>query len=109
MVWEPQVRTCRLSIAEAERLPGSSNAYFEAMFATTHERLTGYLAERYVMDHADGAALAEDLLGRAVLPRLFRTLLNVENPIKDEPDDTTLAQHVDLKAIRRLVSAALPD
>ncbi|GAB2982335.1 hypothetical protein LWP59_16715 [Amycolatopsis acidiphila] len=41
MVWEPQVRTCRLSIAEAERLPGSSNAYFEAMFANAYERLTG--------------------------------------------------------------------
>src|ERR1700751_3126136 len=26
MVWEPQVRTCRLSIAVAERLPGSSAA-----------------------------------------------------------------------------------
>ena len=109
MVWEPQVRTCRLSIAEAERLPGSSNAYFDAMFVTTYERLSGYLAERYEMSHAAGAALAEDLLGRTVLLRLFRTLLNVENPIKDEPGDTALAEHVDLNAIRRLVSAALPD
>jgi AcrR family transcriptional regulator len=109
MVWEPQVRTCRLSIAEAERLPGSSNAYFDAMFVTTHERLTVYLAEQYEMSHADGAALAEDLLGRAVLPRLFRTLLNVEDPTKDEPDDTALAEHVDLNAIRRLVLTALPD
>jgi len=108
MVWEPQVRTCRLSIAAAERLPGSSNAYFDAMFVTTHERLSGYLAARYEMGDADGAALAEDLLGRAVLPRLFRTLLNVENPIKDQPDDTALAQHVDLDAIRLMVSAELP-
>jgi len=109
MVWEPQLRTCRLSIAEAEWLPGSSNAYFEAMFVTTRERLSGYLAEQYALGHTDAAALAEDLLGRTVLPRLFRTLLNVENPIKAEPDDTALAEHVDLTAIRRLVSAALPD
>ena len=108
MVWEPQLRTCRLSIAEAERLPGSSSAYFDAMFLTTGERLSGYLAEQYELGHADAAALSEDLLGRTVLPRLFRTLLNVENPIKDEPDDAALAEHVDLNAIRELVSAALP-
>jgi AcrR family transcriptional regulator len=108
MVWEPQLRTCRLSIAEAEWLPGSSNAYFDAMFVTTSERLSGYLAEQYELGPADSAALAGDLLGRTVLPRLFRTLLNVENPIKDEPDDAALAEHVDLDAIRRVVSAALP-
>jgi AcrR family transcriptional regulator len=108
MVWEPQVRTCRLSIAEAERLPGSSNAYFDAMFASTYERLTAYLAERYDMDHADAAALAEDLLGRAVLPRLFRTLLNVDDANKGTPEETALAQDVDLNTIRRLVGATLP-
>jgi len=108
MVWEPQVRTCRLSIAEAERLPGSSNAYFDAIFAGTYERLTGYLVEQYAMNHTDSAALAEDLLGRTVLPRLFRTLLNVEDVVKDAPDDTGLADDVDLNVIRRLVSAALP-
>ena len=108
MVWEPQVRTCRLSIAEAERLPGSSNAYFDAMFGSTYGRLSAYLAEQYTMDPADSAALAEDLLSRAVLPRLLRTLLNVEEVIKDMPEDTALAEDVDLNAIRRLVSAALP-
>jgi AcrR family transcriptional regulator len=108
MVWEPQVRTCRLSIAEAERLPGSSNAYFDAIFTSTYERLSAYLAEQYAMARADSSALAEDLLGRTVLPRLFRTLLNVEDVIKDAPEDAALAQHVDLTAIRRLVEAALP-
>lgn len=108
MTWEPQVRTCRLCIAEAERLPGSSSAYFDAIFAGTYKRLTAYLAKRYGMRHADGASLAEDLLGRTVLPRLFRTLLNVEDALKDPPDDATLADDVDLTPIRRLVSTALP-
>jgi AcrR family transcriptional regulator len=107
MVWEPQLRTCRLSIAEAERLPGSSNAYFDAIFASTYERLSAYLAEHYSMDRAHSAALAEDVLNAAVLPRLLRTLLNVEEVIKDVPDDAALAQDVDLTAIRGLVSAAL--
>ncbi|WP_339154012.1 TetR/AcrR family transcriptional regulator [Actinomadura luteofluorescens] len=104
MAWEPQVRTCRLCIAEAERLPGSSSAYFDAIFASTRERLTGYLAEHHVVD---AAALAEDLLARTVLPRLFRTLLNFEAPSKDDPDQQALSEAVDLPAIRRLVSAAL--
>ncbi|MCP2170170.1 TetR/AcrR family transcriptional regulator [Goodfellowiella coeruleoviolacea] len=108
MVWEPQTRTCRLIITAAERLPGSASAYFDAIFASTRERLTAYLAERFDVDRAAGAELAEDLLGRAVLPRLFRTLLNVEDPVKDEPDEAVLAEHVDLDAIRRLVSVTLP-
>jgi len=108
LVWEPQVRTCRLSIAEAERLPGSSNAYFDAMFVTTHERLSVYLTERYEMDRESSATLARDLLDRVVLPRLLRTLLNVEKAIEHSPEEKALAEDVDLAAIRRLVSTTLP-
>jgi AcrR family transcriptional regulator len=106
LTWEPQVRTCRLSIAAAERLPGSANAYFDAMFASAYERLGAYLTERY---GKDGAALAEDLLGRTALPRLFRTLLGVAEPLKEQPEEATLARDVDLDAVRRTVRAMLPE
>lgn len=106
MVWEPQVRTCRLSITEAERLPEHSTAYFEAIFASTHQRLAAYLADRYRLDRSAGAA--EDLLARTVLPRLLRTLLNVEPALDHEPDEARLAADVDLDTIRRQVAAALP-
>ena len=46
------------------------------------------------MDRPDSAALAEDLLGRTVLPRLLRTLLNVEDVIKDMPEVEALAGDV---------------
>ncbi|GAA0371473.1 TetR/AcrR family transcriptional regulator [Actinoallomurus spadix] len=108
MVWDAQVRTCRLSITEAERLPGNSTAYFDTIFTATRERLVAYLVQRYGKDAAEGSALAEDLIARTVLPRLFRTLLNVEDPIKDMPDEANLADDVDLTAIRRLVTTALP-
>ncbi|MFJ5611348.1 TetR/AcrR family transcriptional regulator [Streptomyces sp. NPDC093221] len=108
MTWESQVRTCRLSIAAAAWLPASSRAYFDAMFATTHERLAAYLVEHYGMGPEDGAALAEDLLGRTVLPRVFRTLLNVEDATTGMPEDDALAASVDLPAIRRVVATALP-
>jgi AcrR family transcriptional regulator len=109
MVWEPQVRTCRLSIAEAERLPGSSNAYFDHIFVSTYERLSSYLVKQYAIDHARSIVLAEELLDRAVLPRLLRTLLSVEEVIKDtdKPEDADLAEDVDLTSIRRLVLATL--
>ncbi|CNG07559.1 TetR family transcriptional regulator [Mycobacterium tuberculosis] len=105
MTWDAQVRTCRLCIAEAERLPGSSSAYFDAIFTSTREILTAYLADHY---DVDAEPLAEDLLARTVLPRLFRTLLNVEDPRKGDPGEEVLPEAVDLPAIRRLVSETLP-
>lgn len=107
MVWEPQVRTCRMSIAEAQRLPGSSSAYFDTIFASTYERLSAYLADRYGMAARTSTAVARDLLDRAVLPRLFATLLGVEDPIKDMPGEDTLADDVDMDAIARLVATVL--
>ncbi|WP_024800306.1 TetR/AcrR family transcriptional regulator [Nocardia sp. BMG51109] len=106
ILWEPQVRTCRLSISVAERLPGSAHAYFDAVFAATHERLRDYLAQNYELD---AASVAEDLLARTTLPRLYRTLLAVAEPLTEEPDEKALAGHVDLDAIRRVVTATLPD
>lgn len=105
MTWEAQVRTCRLCIAEAERLPGSSSAYFDAIFASTREILGAYLADHY---DVDAEPLAEDLLARTVLPRLFRALLNVDEAQKGDPGEEVLAEAVDLPAIRRMVSTALP-
>lgn len=109
IVWEPQVRTCRLIIAEAERLPESAMAYYDAVFATPQDRLSTYLVQRYAVDRADSDALAQDLLGRTVLPRFFRTLLAVEEPAKANPEEAALATDVDLAAIRQTVQAALPD
>src|ERR1700749_4863160 len=43
MTWEPQVLTARLTIAEAERLPASSRAYFDAVFTSTQDRLAASL------------------------------------------------------------------
>jgi hypothetical protein len=62
------------------------------------------------MVRADSAVLAHDLLDPTVLPRLIRTPLSVEDTIKGKhaPSAKTLAKDVDLKAIRRFVSEALP-
>ena len=108
MTWEPQVLTCRLTIAEAERLAASSRAYFDAIFTSTQDRLAAYLAGPYRLSAPEATALAGDLLARTVLPRLFRTLLNVERPVKDNPGDAILAEDAGLSRIRQLVRASLP-
>lgn len=106
VAWESQTRTCRLCIAEAERLPGSSGAYYEAIFDTTTRRLAEYLEASFEM--ADAEQVAADLLSRTALPRLIRTLLGVEEPINEVPEEEALASHVDLAAIREVVTPLLP-
>ena len=39
---------------------------------------------------------------------MFRTLLSVEDPIKDSPEEAALAQDVDLNTIRKMVVAPCP-
>jgi len=107
LTWEPQVRTCRLSISAAERLPDSARGYYDAMFASMYARLAGYLAEQYEKDSAAAMALAEDLVGRTVLARVFQVLLKAEPAIEEMPGEDASVQNVELAPIRRVVSAVL--
>jgi hypothetical protein len=43
LVWEPQLRNCRLAVAAAERVPGSSTAYFDIIFTNACRRLNAYM------------------------------------------------------------------
>ncbi|MDQ0376855.1 TetR/AcrR family transcriptional regulator [Amycolatopsis thermophila] len=107
MLWDRQLATCRLSITAAERLPGSARAYFDAAFVGPRERLAAHLAGHFGMDGPRSTSAAQDLIDRTVLPRLFRTLFAAEEPFPDKPAEETLAEDVDLDAIRRVVSAVL--
>ena len=111
MVWEAQLRTCRLTIAEADRLPDSASAYFDAIFASTHERLTTYLTDRYALDADASRLLAQELIATTALPRLVGALLGVGEVIlgHDPPDERDLPRHVDLNAIRIQVARSLTD
>jgi AcrR family transcriptional regulator len=105
---KPALRTCRLGIAEAERLPEASAQFYDAIFHTTHERLTAFLVERCRLAPPAGSDIAHQLLGRTVYPRLFRALLGVEAPLGEESDETSLAADIDLAPIRDAVTALLP-
>jgi AcrR family transcriptional regulator len=105
---KPALRTFRLGIAEAERLPEASAQYYDAIFHTTHERLTAFLVERCRLAPPVGNDVADRLLGRTVHPRLFRALLGVEAPLDEGSDEASLAADIDLAPIRAAVTALLP-
>jgi AcrR family transcriptional regulator len=109
MTWQANVRTCRLVIAEAERVPASATRYFDAIFTTTAERLALYLATASEVDRTQCTALATDLLNQAALPRLVKTLLSVESPLggTNPPDPSRLSTDVDLEPIRKIVTSHL--
>ena len=108
LLWQPALRTCRLGIAEAERLPEASAQYFDAIFTVTHARLAAFLDQRYDLEPRSGSDLARALLGYTVHPQLFRALLGVEEPVSAAPDEASIAEDVDLAPIRTAVAALLP-
>lgn len=108
LLWAPVLRTCRLGIAEADRLPEASAQYYDTFFAATHERLTAFLVERYQLEPPTSADLAHHLLGRAVYPRFASSLFGVEELLNDPPDEAAIGIDVDLAPIRRAIALLLP-
>jgi AcrR family transcriptional regulator len=108
LLWQPALRTCRMSIAEAERLPEASARYYDAIFRTTHERLAAFVGERCRVTSAVGAGIARELLGGTVYPQLVSALLGVGHALDETPDEASIAADVDLAPIRKAVAALLP-
>jgi AcrR family transcriptional regulator len=108
LLWQPALRTCRLGIAEAERLPEASAKYYDAIFNTTHERLTAFLSVHYKLTPRDNADIAYELLGRTLFPRHVRALTGVDKPLKKQPNEAAIASDIDLAPIQRAVAALLP-
>lgn len=102
------VRTTRLGIAAADRLPEAAEQYYDAIFAETHERLSAYLTEQYQLTPKASTEIAYQLVGRTMYPRLVAALFGVGGPLKSHADETKIATDVDLKPIRALVASLLP-
>lgn len=110
MVWESQVRTWRVTIAQASRVPESAHEYFEQIFGTAIRRLADHLESRTPVDPALAWDAAYDLVALTVLPRLMRTLLGVEAPLPGArpPTPEQVADSVDLPRIRAAVDLVVP-
>jgi AcrR family transcriptional regulator len=108
LVWGPSLRTCRLGIAEADRLPEAAGRYYEAIFDTAEERLATFLGDRYGLPAPDARSTARDLLGRTLYPRFMRALFGVDELRDDWPEESSIAADIDLAPIRGSVSTLLP-
>jgi AcrR family transcriptional regulator len=108
LLYEPALRTCRLGIAEAERLPEASARYYDAIFATAQARLAAFLSERCQLTAPASDAIATELLGRMIYPRLIGTLLGIQEPFKDQRGEESIAADIDLASIRSSVATLLP-
>lgn len=107
LTWEPIVRTCRLGITEADRLPDASAQYYETFFAATRERLATFITERLHVDSPTASAAAGDLIGRTVYPRFVRALFGTEELSGDLADEASIAADLDLAPIRAAVAELL--
>ncbi len=108
LLWEQVLRTCRMGIAEADRLPESSTRYYETFFTATQERLAAFIQERYQLQSPASIDVARDLIARTAYPRFIRALFGVEQPLADLPDEASIAVALDLTPIREAVTALLP-
>jgi AcrR family transcriptional regulator len=108
LLWNSALRTLRLGIAEAERLPEAAARYHDAIFQAPQQRLAGYLAERYGLGPELSRETAHHLLARAVYPQLIRGLLGVDAPLPQRPEVDALATDVDLAPLRAAAAALLP-
>ncbi len=108
LLWQPSLRTCRMSIAEAERLPEASAQFYDAIFHSAQERLAAFLGERFQLAPPASSGIADELLGCTLYPRLVSALLGVEEPLRESPGEATIAADLDLTPIRRAVAELLP-
>ncbi|QZQ53838.1 TetR/AcrR family transcriptional regulator [Curtobacterium sp. TC1] len=100
LTWAPILRTCRLGIAEAERLPEASSGLYEAFFGRAHARLCAFLEERFALDGATMTLLADQALTSAVQPWFTRALFGLEELRDEVPDQTTITTDVELAPLR---------
>ncbi len=107
LTWGPVLRTCRLGIAEAERLPVAASGLYEAFFGATRDRAAAFLADRFALDPAESARWAEEVLVSALYPWFPRALFGLEDLRAEVPDERTIAADVDLGPVRRTLTDLL--
>lgn len=107
-LWQAALRTMRIGIAEAERLPEVAADFHEAIFGIPQRRLADYLVAQYGLDDAAGADAARLMIGSAVYPQLVGALLGVGSVLTEQPREAALADDVDLEALRSVAAKLLP-
>lgn len=100
LTWAPILRTCRLGIAEAERLPEASSRLYEAFFGAAQQRLSVFLNERFDLTEVTASNFADRALTSATHPWLARALFGLEVLREEIPDENTIPTNIELGPIR---------
>jgi AcrR family transcriptional regulator len=108
LLWTSSLRTLRMGIAEAERVPEIASGYYEAIFDAPTARIAAYVLRHSNLADAAAREVAEMLVGRTIYPELMRGLLGVRAPIGEHPEAATLADDIDLEPLRATVRPLLP-
>ena len=107
LAYAPVLRTCRMGVAEAERLPDAAAGLYDTYVGTAARELTTHLVERVGMLADEAPDLAARLLGATALPFWARALFGLEELRDTMPAEAALADDVDLEALRPQVAALL--
>ena len=111
LFYEPTIRMCRVSMAEATRFPEGAAQYFDVLFTQVHVRVRAYLETAFGLTAGAAGAAGERLLGQILYPRFPRTLFGVD-PAFPDLDHAKASPGFDLEPVRRVVAevlAALPE
>lgn len=108
LLWSSSLRTLRMGIAEAERVPEIASGYYEAIFEAPMARIGAYVSRTWGLTEEEARETAEILVGRTVYPGLVQGLLGVREPIAERPDEAALATDVDLDRIAASVRRLVP-
>ncbi len=106
LLYAPSIRMCRLSIAEAARFPEGSAQYFDVLFSTVYERLSGYLKGAFGLSAKVSAEAAQRLLGQVLYPRFPRALFGMDE-LAERFDGDAVAADFDLKPVRKAVRSLI--
>lgn len=105
--WAPILRTCRLGICEAERLPDASSRLYEAFFGAARARLFTFLEEHFELTSETTAHLADQALSSATHPWFTRALFGLEELRDGVPVEATISVDIDLTPIRASLEGIL--
>ncbi len=106
LLYEPTVRMCRVSMAEAARFPEGAAQYFDVLFTQVDSRLRAYFEQTFGLPARAAGDAADRLLGRIIHPRFPRVLFGIDPPMVEiEPAGGPPKE--DLRVVREAVADVL--
>jgi AcrR family transcriptional regulator len=106
LLYERNLRMCRMLLAEVERFPEGAAEFFDLLFTSAEARLSAFLGETLRLSAPVAVEASSRLLGRILYPRYPRALFGIDPPY-ESLDDEAIRADFDLAPVRRAVEELL--